>query len=337
MEGKKAARHGPGSTFTLRGVVIPSTVGLMATAPKSSQSIASADTSSTAGGASAAAAAARPTSAASQNSRSQPRRDLQVVITSDGWPAAQRPATAAAAAATPTPSGEIQRQNGRRVPRDPHADKFLSRGRGTLDGALDAVVGMLPRDATRPRPGASSMMYGVRRLRPATAPVGHPFRRAPPNMDLAATYGSVASFNASEVHAPERFRSSASSSSIASTASTMAASSCGGDARGGLRFSRLTAARPVLASPHRRVQNPNRHRYDPTAAHFAPLQTYNTNAAPIHRSHLNGIASLRGRRHQTRIGCILADGLRDRRVEPTLGVVGSELDSEPPPRRPVFC
>ena len=159
------------------------------------------------------------------------------------------------------------------------------------------------------------MMYGVRQLRPATAPVG----------PLAS--GSFGASCASSLPPPSRtLTPQPSTASFATTASA--------DARGGLRFSKLTSARPVLASPHRRVQNPNRHRFDPSLAHFAPLQTYNTNASPVHRSHLSGVASLRGKRHQNRIGCILADGLRGSRIEPSLG---AESPGDPAPRRPVFC
>ena len=92
----------------------------------------------------------------------------------------------------------------------------------------------------------------------------------------------------------------------------------GGASRDGLQFSKLTVARPVLASPHRRVQNPNPHRYDPSLAHFAPLQTYNTNRTPNHRSHLLKINNLRSTRNQNRIGSIMSSGHHSLKLTPTL-------------------
>ena len=230
------------------------------------------------------------------------KRDLQVVITSDSG---SRPATTQDSTAARS-SGALGRSSGRRVPFDAHGDRHLSRPRDALDGALSDVAGGGARDVMRPRPGTASLMYGVRQLRPATAPVQQ--ARARPG---------AASFAEPSTDLFRRSNASLASLERPSLAST----------RSGLRFSKLTAARPVLASPHRRVQNPNPHRADPTLAHFAPLQTYNTNFAPNHRRHLTSVSRLRRTRHQDRIGAILAAGHADLRVAPSLapGIPGKAV------------
>lgn len=137
MEAKP--KNGHGSTFTLRGVVIPSTAGLLASTPKYVPvfffCITDAPTTFCRSGRSLAShsleslntAAARPASATSRDGRAPPRRDLQVVITSDGRGAARPATTAGPFGGDPGARPALSRTNGRRVPVDPHADKFLAR------------------------------------------------------------------------------------------------------------------------------------------------------------------------------------------------------------------
>ena len=320
-----------GSSFTLRGVVIPSAAGL-ATSPKG-------------GGAGSVSSAGKGGSRPSSATKVGGRRDLQVVITSDG----SRPNTAAGGGegSGTRSSGALSRTNGRKVPVDPHADKHLNRPRRALDGALDAVHVRHHVDVMRPRPGTASMLYGVRQLRPATAPaLSAASCAAPPPasfagvdaVDAAALFpaspsqphlgGQVSLAEGRPAHTgggatlaepSALFRGSSGALSLdRGTTVAYSLAGAGGASRDGLQFSKLTVARPVLASPHRRVQNPNPHRYDPSLAHFAPLQTYNTNRTPNHRSHLLKINNLRSTRNQNRIGSIMSSGHHSLKLTPTL-------------------
>jgi hypothetical protein len=107
MSGTSGKAHG--SSFTLRGVVIPSALGAGDVA-----------------GASQASASGRPLSATKKN-----KRDLQVVITSDSG---SRPATTQDSTAARS-SGALGRSSGRRVPFDAHGDRHLSRPRDAARGA----------------------------------------------------------------------------------------------------------------------------------------------------------------------------------------------------------